>query len=397
MFYVTGIVLAFFLGLLLLGKKGKTAADFLLSGWLFWIGLHLAVYYLFLSGKIFDYPALLGLGIPMPLAHPILLFLYTSTLCHGELPRRWWWHFAPVLAAYLYMVPFNLRPAEEKIWVFQHRGAGYEWFMLTISIAIYLWGIVYTVAAYRLLQRHRRVIAGLFSSQERINLQWLRNLIYGLAVIWIAVLANVDQAVYGAAVLLVLFIGYFGIRQGGIFTSPPALELARSGFDASGILLPAAPPAAPALHFSEKLPPADRQTDEAAPPVEKKKYEKSGLNAEGAEALHRRLQHLMHTEGLFRESELSLTDLAERLDTHPNYLSQIINEKEGKNFYDYVNSMRVEEFLKMAADPQNRRFTLLALALECGFNSKSAFNRCFKKATGQAPTEFLRMEENLQN
>ncbi|MBV6443520.1 MAG: helix-turn-helix domain-containing protein [Haliscomenobacteraceae bacterium CHB4] len=384
MFYTIGIVISFFLCLLLLGKKNKTAADYLLSFWLFWIGVHLLLFYLFLSQKVFEYPSLLGLGLPMPLVHPPLLFLYTATLCRGQLPKRWWWHFVPALACYVYLIPFSLLPAEQKIWVFHNKGAGYEGFLLLMGIAINVSGVAYTILAHRLLQKHRRVIADLFSNQEKINLQWLQYLIYGLAGIWIVVLLGKDPVIYGATVVFVMFIGYFGIRQVGIFTNQPELQIAQSIYDSSDT----APPdnqtdTAPMPFFSEK-------TDLEAALPDKKKYEKSGLTPEAAETLHQRLQNLMTTEQLFKESELSLTDLAERLDTHPNYLSQIINEKEGKNFYDYVNSMRVEVFLKMAADPKNRHFTLLALAMECGFNSKSAFNRYFKKATGQPPSDFLR-------
>ncbi|MBP6826666.1 MAG: AraC family transcriptional regulator, partial [Saprospiraceae bacterium] len=346
-----------------------------------WIGVHLGFYYLALSERINEFPFLLGLSIPMPLGHPPLLFLYTAALCRGQLPRYWWGHFVPVVASYLYLIPFLLLPAEQKIRVFQNKGAGYEGFMLLMNLAINVSGVAYTIFSYRLLQKHRRIISDLFSNEENINLRWLQNLIYGLAAIWIAVLVGNDAVVFGAAVVFVLFIGYFGIRQVGIFTNRPALQIAQSNYDqpTGGQAAPA-----PMPYFSEK-------TDPDTPLLpDKKKYEKSGLTAGAAEALHQRLQDLMHTEQLFKESELLLTDLAERLDTHPNYLSQIINEKEGKNFYDYVNSMRIEAFLKMAADPKSSRFTLLALALECGFNSKSAFNRCFKKVTGQSPSEFLR-------
>ena len=84
------------------------------------------------------------------------------------------------------------------------------------------------------------------------------------------------------------------------------------------------------------------------------------------------------------------TDLARRLNTHPNYLSQVINEKEGKNLYDYVNTLRIEEFIKLVSQPHNQNLTLLSLAYECGFNSKSSFNRYFKKTTGQSPSEYLK-------
>ncbi len=84
--------------------------------------------------------------------------------------------------------------------------------------------------------------------------------------------------------------------------------------------------------------------------------------------------------------------MALELGTHPNYLSQIINEKEGKSFYDFVNSFRVEEFKRLVKDSKNKQFTLLALAYDCGFNSKSSFNRYFKKNTGKTPSEFVKSD-----
>jgi AraC-like DNA-binding protein len=75
---------------------------------------------------------------------------------------------------------------------------------------------------------------------------------------------------------------------------------------------------------------------------------------------------------------------------HPNILSQVINTFERKSFYDYINGQRIEEFKKVIATPDSRQFTLLALAFECGFNSKTAFNRNFRKSTGLSPSEYLR-------
>lgn len=75
-----------------------------------------------------------------------------------------------------------------------------------------------------------------------------------------------------------------------------------------------------------------------------------------------------------------MSDLARQLDIHPNYISQVINSVEQKNFYDFINEHRVEEFKQLVSLPENQHFTLLALAFECGFNSKTSFNRNFKKA-----------------
>ena len=108
-----------------------------------------------------------------------------------------------------------------------------------------------------------------------------------------------------------------------------------------------------------------------------------------AENLHSRLKKLMESEKIYTESELSLYELANRLDTLPNYLSQVINDKEGKNFYDYINMLRIDEFKRLVSRPESRKYTLLSLSFDCGFNSKSSFNKNFKKVTGQSPSEYL--------
>ena len=97
----------------------------------------------------------------------------------------------------------------------------------------------------------------------------------------------------------------------------------------------------------------------------------------------------MTTEKMYTKNDLLINDLASILMVHPNHLSQIINELEGKNFYEFVNHYRIHEFKRLISSPKNHQFTLLSLAFECGFNSKSSFNRYFKKSTGQTPSQYF--------
>ncbi len=96
----------------------------------------------------------------------------------------------------------------------------------------------------------------------------------------------------------------------------------------------------------------------------------------------------MITEKPYLEPELSLADLARRMHTNPVLLSQVINAGAGKNFNDFVNEYRVEEFKRQVREPANAHLSFLGLALDCGFNSKATFNRAFKKFTGASPKEF---------
>ncbi|MBT8219522.1 MAG: helix-turn-helix domain-containing protein, partial [Bacteroidia bacterium] len=102
-----------------------------------------------------------------------------------------------------------------------------------------------------------------------------------------------------------------------------------------------------------------------------------------------KLEQLMKTVALFRDPELTLTDLAARLDVNSKQLSSIINKGFQVNFNDYINAYRVDAVRQKLDQNEHKSRTLLALALECGFNSKSTFNRAFKKHTGETPRKFI--------
>lgn len=367
MWYFTGVGLAFFLIVLLLSKRPRNVADNVLTWWLFVMMSHLALVTFF---RINVYPELLGIELPFPLLHGPLLYLYTVALTRGKLSiKDVAIHLAVPAAFYAYLIPsFLFRPTAEKIFVYEHQGIGYETFIMVRDIAIPMSGVLYVTLATLALRKHRQTIVTEFSSLEKVNLLWLQYLIVWIALIWVLVFIGNDDLIYGATVIFIFFIGFLGMRQGGIFTSTDS---------------------------STKMPEAVTETIETdSAKITKAKYRKSGLSEDTAILLHSQLVTLMETDKVFRDSELSLANLAERLDVPANYLSQVINEKEGKNFYDYINSLRVQEFIQLSQHPESRKLTLFAVAQSCGFNSKSSFNRYFKKATGLSPSEYVQVPQS---
>lgn len=105
--------------------------------------------------------------------------------------------------------------------------------------------------------------------------------------------------------------------------------------------------------------------------------------------LFNKLLKYMEEEKAFMEPNLTLTELANRLGTNRNNLSRLINTKTDKNFFNFINEYRVNEVKEALKNPQNQNYTLLAIAFECGFNSKSSFNSVFKKFTGLTPSQYL--------
>jgi putative ABC transport system permease protein len=102
----------------------------------------------------------------------------------------------------------------------------------------------------------------------------------------------------------------------------------------------------------------------------------------------RKLREAVAANHLYEDAELTLTTLALKLGVHPHELSRIINLGLDKNFNDFINECRVREIARKMRDPAYDRLTLLGIAYESGFNSKTTFNRVFKQMTGQTPVDY---------
>lgn len=371
MIYQIGVFIAFFLSLLVLTKKERNKADIILGIWMIIIGLHLFGYYSFVSGIMYIYPFLTLLNLPYAFLHGPMLYLYTEALTNPDRfkSKKWILHFILPILMIFTLLPVMLLPENERILLYKNNGKGFENLMLfDWTIPLNVSGIIYIVITNILLYKHKKRILNQFSYQEKINLDWLRFLFYGMGLTWaIIIFRGSDNWIFTMASVLLIFIGYFGIKQVGIFTDNP-------------------------VEFAENEPVIliANETIVDIFGLEKKKYAKSGLNEDTAKILHQQLKFLMENQRTFTEPELTLTDLASRLEVHPNYLSQVINELEGVSFYEYTNNLRIEEFKKLVSIPENQKYTLLALAYDCGFNSKTAFNRVFKKVTNLSPSEYVR-------
>jgi YesN/AraC family two-component response regulator len=102
-----------------------------------------------------------------------------------------------------------------------------------------------------------------------------------------------------------------------------------------------------------------------------------------------KIETLIAEEQLYQNPELTLTDLAKKLETNAAVISKAINQGFGLNFNDFVNTYRIEAVKTRFEMGEHKKSTLLGIAFECGFNSKATFNRAFKKNTGFSPKEFI--------
>ncbi|MBS1732256.1 MAG: AraC family transcriptional regulator [Bacteroidetes bacterium] len=386
---IIGIILAIFLSIILLSKKNKSLSDKILLAWLTTIAITLILFNLQTEEARYNYPLLLGWGFPFPLLQWPFLYLYVLSLTSREpLTARLLLHFSPFILSILLFSKYLFLPDQIKIDIYNKHGEGYETQMAINLIAIILSAVIYTTLASYEIWKYKQNIQNEFSFTGKITLNWLLYLIIAMTCILLLVLfrAN-DDIIYSSVTGVVLYIGYFGIKQVGIFsekmkTGESSLPEGDFKFDQQLI----------GQHVYSSGSFEHSVITETKPRMEKVKYEKTKLSTGEVTSIHKRLEELMNEEKLFKNPELTLSELARRIPIHPNALSQVINTVENKNFYDYVNGKRVEEFQRIVISPKRDKYTLLSLAFESGFNSKTSFNRNFKKVTNLSPSEFLKQK-----
>ncbi len=118
------------------------------------------------------------------------------------------------------------------------------------------------------------------------------------------------------------------------------------------------------------------------------KYMTSSLSDEIADELYKMILELFEQEQIFHNPDLRVQHIAEKLGVTNHNISQVLNQKANKTFYELVNDYRIDYFKELLADPDKKRYTILALGLESGFNSKASLNRVFKQQIGKTPKEY---------
>jgi AraC-like DNA-binding protein len=341
--------------------RGNRPANRILALLLMLFAIKIALHTLAYTRHLLQLPHLAKTDAPLPFLFGPLLYLYVKALTMKEIrigPKSLF-HLLPALICAVSFISFYLQSGEEKT---QHLLEEFErpcTLCVVFSWLTLIHLLIYFGAAAKLLVAHAGRMRNSFSSLAKINLNWLRNLLVVYAIDWSAVLLwqlfSQEMAAANfiwAFVSIVMYaIGYMSMRQPEIFAGADEAVAAHSA-------------------------------------MPRKKYEKSTLAPEKAEAHHQKLLRFMATEKPFLNSALSLYGLAQKLSIPPHHLSQIINERLQQNFFEFVNRHRVEEAKKMLLDSAKANINIAGIGFEVGFSSISAFNTAFKKHTGMTPSQF---------
>jgi AraC-like DNA-binding protein len=356
-----GIVHGFFLGFILLSIRRENQDANRVLGILIILFSYVLHPFFFRGTDLYEkLPHLILTAHPIVfLLSPLFLF-YVKTLTSNTIKfkRIYFFHLIPFIFYIIYLIPFFLKNADEKIRILQYdvTGIGKIEYLIMIAVPIQVFG--YLILAYRTAKKYNRNLKDSFSSIEKINLDWIQTNISWFFVLGAVMTVNALLYING-------FENFVNVNSG--IVAPIIVVLIIYSIGYQGLLQPE-------IFMTS---------------VEKpKKYKKTNLESDKAKKYLKNLISYMESEKPYIKNNLTLKNLSEMSAIPYYHLSRIINENLEQNFFDFVNRYRIEEAKEKLLNPDFNHYSILGIAQDVGFNSKSAFNVAFKKYTDKTPSQF---------
>lgn len=349
-------------------------------------------YFLYLNTKLFHiefFYAVFYYLIPfLSLTSMPLIYLYVKHMTTEDYPlmKRLKIHFLPaVISLFTTVLLILMLNTNDREAVFRGEtevDAAVPLFVnyVLTSFAIILQVFIYSIRMFRLLYRHESNVEKYYSYKQDLTLKWLKifvvvYFIYYLFEFTVFIFKgiNISETVYFSIISLhVFFVGFMGLKQRDIYLKSQAVQPV----------------------FTEVDMKKTTAKDVSKEPEEEQQRKLSVVTPEMREEVLQKMDVLMNEKKIYLSEDLSLYDLAQELDINKNYLSHIINDSLDTNFYNLINSYRIEEAKKMLTDSNYENLSVEGIAQSVGFKSRSVFYPVFKKFVGETPTEYKkRMSE----
>ncbi|MBB4118091.1 AraC-like DNA-binding protein [Mesonia hippocampi] len=245
-------------------------------------------------------------------------------------------------------------------------------YQLLLVTLILVNAIVFITKSFLRLRIHQRKITLFSSNTDEINLKWLENII--LVIMALVLIISVFNLIYIGLPLnlylniitlgVILFMTYNALKQKEIF---PTNQKHREDIIA-----------------------IENDDDDETDTTKRKIIKDKELVL-----LKAKLNALMKAKHLYLDNDINLASLAEEMQITSHQLSYVINNGFNQNFYQFINTYRIEKAKELLLDKSSQNLTILGIAYESGFNSKTAFNTTFKKFTNLTPTEFKNQSSTL--
>ncbi|MFK7925717.1 MAG: helix-turn-helix domain-containing protein [Bacteroidia bacterium] len=356
---ITGLLLWF-------RKEGKRITNRILAGMLIGLSFGLMKALWVLNPDI-DIPnsGLLGFSFgPAPFLYGPAIYFYIRTYINREFHFQWIHalHLLPFVGGILFRLVSEFVFDESVATIIVEVQAGNPPFSMRVLGTVLMTQIIsYLFFSLRLVQRYRRFVRTTAAFEEQAQLRWIN---------WVIL------------VLLFPFLtGMFSLLILGPINDFPTPAIAALGM--IGL-----------LSFFYLVRPTvldgvvPELAIEAESELEPTRYVSSSLVDKQKQRYSEQLLEYMEEHKPYRSQTLTLSELAEALGINSKYLSQVINELHDLNFMDFINGYRIRAAQEMLTAARYKHYTIMAIAQEVGFRSRSAFYTAFKKLTGQTPTEF---------
>jgi len=358
-----GITQSFFAGLLIATRKPFTTASRIMTAWVF----------LFCIEMIF---ALVNRTVLEMYSFPFiaftygpLLWLYIRHMARPLLRFSPWnaLHFIPFLVFFAVSVIFRGEPILDDLSGFLVIDRFIP-LRIVYGICFFLSVTVYSGLSFLEIRRHQRRLRDLISyTSAKLSLNWMKIL----------------SITFYAGYVLVFILGGIDILSGLLHFDPYVLTFFLISFFSFAYSFYA-------IRQPEILdyPAVNPEEDTNSMANGTSRYARSGLRDEQAEEYLTTLLKYMDDEKPYINGDLTIADLSSRTGIPRHYITEVLNEKHGRNFFSFVNEYRVREVISRLKDPRYQHYTILAIAFDSGFNSKSTFNTFFKAYTGKTPSDF---------
>jgi len=370
----TASIQGVFLSYLLFNKRSESREYRVLALLVLVMSIGLLGAVLGLSGYYKQFPHLMRIGDPMGLLLGPLLYLYIYLLTKGKTPRYFFLHLIPFALYVSSIIPFYTLSANEKIAfgekVFLNQQQNTLALIIQVVRSVHV--MVYIVSGLLLIKRFDRLLENNFSETEKIDLHKCQDLLRLYVIICVISIA--------------IFIAGFFIP----FHLVMANNLVGLGISLLIYMLAYMSWSRPEVKVYQLVPLSEGPSSVYAEDKTADEKSRSTLHLpdEHYQKLSRQLGKLIIDDKVYLENELSLAQLSEKLRIQPYQTSELINRQYQESFFDLINRNRIEEVKKRLHDPAFSHLSILGVALDCGFNSKSSFNTAFKKFTGQTPSQY---------